>query len=141
MPDMRWLLVIHLVMTCYMTGLIWFVQVVHYPLLAKVGHDSFKEYERSHVRLTTWVVGPVMLMEAGAAAWIAVKLASPAALAGFALLLVVWITTAVASVPCHHRLESGFDAKTHRLLTATNWIRTAGWTARAALAAILLESA
>lgn len=30
----KWLLVAHVVATLFMTGLIWFVQVVHYPLLA-----------------------------------------------------------------------------------------------------------
>ena len=54
------LLLIHAGATLYMTGLIWFVQVVHYPLMARVGEDGFAEYEKHHQRLTTWVVAPPM---------------------------------------------------------------------------------
>ena len=43
-----WLLV-HVVATLVMTGLIWFVQIVHYPLMAKVGRADFAEYERLHI--------------------------------------------------------------------------------------------
>ena len=57
----------HAAATGVMTGLIWFVQVVHYPLLARVGAASFVEYERAHVRRTTWVVAPAMLVEAATA--------------------------------------------------------------------------
>lgn len=32
---LRWLLAAHAVVTLFMTGLIWFVQVVHYPLLGR----------------------------------------------------------------------------------------------------------
>ena len=31
-----WLVVINLMSTCCMTGVIWFVQLVHYPLLSEV---------------------------------------------------------------------------------------------------------
>ena len=49
--------------TVFMVGLIWFVQIVHYPLYANVGREQFPEYEALHNRLTTWVVGPAMLLE------------------------------------------------------------------------------
>ena len=53
--------------TLYMTGLIWFVQIVHYPLLGAVGGSEFSAYEQRHMSLTTWVVAPTMLVEAGTA--------------------------------------------------------------------------
>ncbi len=36
---------------------------------------------------------------------------------------------------------AGFDARPHRLLVATNWLRTGLWTARAALVLHLLARA
>lgn len=33
----QWLLLVHAAVTLYMTGVIWFVQVVHYPLFSCVG--------------------------------------------------------------------------------------------------------
>lgn len=49
--------------TWFMTGLIWFVQVVHYPLYDRVGSAEFQVYERDHCALTTLVVAPMMVAE------------------------------------------------------------------------------
>jgi hypothetical protein len=65
---MQTVLLIHALVTWFMTGLIWFVQVVHYPLMAAVGSPGFAAYEAAHSRRTTWVVAPVMLAEAATAA-------------------------------------------------------------------------
>ena len=54
--------------------------------------------------------------------------------AGLALLAVIWLSTALVQVPLHRRLQGGFDAAAHRRLVRTNWLRTAAWTLRAALA-------
>ena len=35
--------------TIYMTGLIWFVQVVHYPLHGEVGSTNFLRYQELYV--------------------------------------------------------------------------------------------
>ena len=48
----------HAAATLYMTGLIWFVQVVHYPLMGLTGKAEFSAYEQRHTLLTTWVVAP-----------------------------------------------------------------------------------
>jgi hypothetical protein len=39
--------------TIFMTGLVWFVQIVHYPLFKDVGQDKFKHYEAQHSNLTS----------------------------------------------------------------------------------------
>ena len=54
----------HSAATLYMTGLIWFVQLVHYPLHGHVGADAFLEYQAHHVQWTGLAVGPAMLIEA-----------------------------------------------------------------------------
>ncbi len=41
----------HITATLYMTGLIWFVQIVHYPLFARVGNAEFSAYEQRHTAL------------------------------------------------------------------------------------------
>ena len=67
-PD--WVVAVHTFATLAMMGLIWFVQVVHYPLYAKVGPQAFAEYHALHVSRTTSVVAPLMLAELGAAVWL-----------------------------------------------------------------------
>ena len=60
---MKLILLMQVFATLFMVGLIWFVQIVHYPLYANVGREQFPEYEALHNRMTTWVVGPAMLVE------------------------------------------------------------------------------
>lgn len=136
------LLVIHAAATWYMVGLIWFVQVVHYPLMLRVGGQEIGPYEVAHQRLTTWVVGPAMLIEAGVAALLVVL--RPAGVpagwvwAGLGALLLIWLSTAFLQVPQHVRLEHGFCPIAHRRLVRSNWIRTLLWSGRGVLAGWLL---
>ena len=54
------LLLACLASTLFMTGLIWFVQVVHYPLFDRVGAARFVPYHAAHSRRTSWVVAAPM---------------------------------------------------------------------------------
>ncbi len=134
-----WLLLVHAATACFMTGLIWFVQVVHYPLLGAVDPRGFAAYHREHMRRTTFVVGPIMLVEATAAIWIAgAQLVAPfLAGVGLALLAVVWAATMWLSVPRHSQLAAGFDGDAHAALVTTNWVRTVAWTARSVVAIVM----
>lgn len=120
-----------------MLGVIWFVQVVHYPLFAKTGHAEFSAYEQQHTALTTWVVAPPMLLELATAVllfWCKQTGVSTGQLSiGLALLVVIWLSTALIQVPCHNRLSQSFDAAVHRRLVVSNWIRTIAWSLRALL--------
>lgn len=49
--------------TLYMVGLIWFVQLVHYPLMSRVGPGAYPDYQRGHQAFTSLAVGPAMLVE------------------------------------------------------------------------------
>ena len=142
MPSPNVLLIANVISTWYMVGLIWMVQVVHYPLFEKVGPEQYVSYQTSHQSLTSLVVGPPMLIEIVTAAcllWVR-PTAVPAWLvyAALALLLVVWASTAFIQVPCHEKLTSGFDAAIHSRLVVSNWIRTVGWTGRGALVTWML---
>lgn len=140
----RGTLLAHIASTLFMVGLIWFVQIVHYPLFADVTEQHFSNYELRHNRLTTWVVAPPMLVElvtatmlfwfrpAGVSRW--------AVNSGFALVAVIWISTALLQVPCHDALVKGFQAFVHQRLVATNWIRTVAWSLRGCLVISMIWS-
>lgn len=137
------LLAAHALGTWFMTGLIWFVQIVHYPLFHAVADADRAAYARRHSRRTTWVVGPVMGLEAVTALWIAVQ--PPPHLtgswlpgAGAALVVVVWLSTAFVQVPLHERLAAGAGADVVARLVRTNWLRTVAWTGRGVMAAWML---
>jgi hypothetical protein len=128
--------------TLFMTGLIWFVQIVHYPLFAAVGSAEFPAYSRAHQSLTTFVVGPPMLIEAlTASVLVFVRPAGvPAWLpwSGLVLVGVIWISTALLQIPAHGRLSAGFSEETGALLVSTNWVRTVAWSLRGAVVVAML---
>ncbi|MBA4030991.1 MAG: hypothetical protein C0478_08875 [Planctomyces sp.] len=142
--DLDWVLKLHLATTIYMTGVIWFVQIVHYPLMALVGADNFSVYEESHRRRTFWVVGPAMLVEAISGAWLVrlygidTSIGAVLVWLGMLLIFVNLLVTACVSVPAHGRLAQGYHPDVLRWLVLTNWIRTTAWTLRSLLVLALL---
>jgi uncharacterized membrane protein len=138
-------LIIHAAATWFMTGLIWFVQVVHYPLMAMAERATWQEFESRHQQRTTLIVGPAMCAES--VSCIALWALHPEASGGgqwwilagaTGALIVAWISTFAVQVPLHARLSRAFSDRTHRLLVRTNWVRTAAWTCRAVFAGMLL---
>ncbi len=128
---MEWLLPVHYAVTWALVGLIWTIQMVHYPLFAQVGPEHFVAYHRRHTREITLVVGPLMLAELVTAALLVLEgNRDPWLLASLPLLALIWISTGFVQIPLHNTLTSGFDAHAHRRLVTTNWWRTAAWSAR-----------
>ena len=134
------LLFVHALATVSLAGLIWTIQVVHYPLFLRVPSECFHAYESEHMRRITWLVGPLMLTEAIAA--LLILLQSPSSipvLISTALLAIIWLSTATIQGPLHTRMaQDGFSEDRIRLLVRSNWIRTAAWTVRALIALALL---
>ena len=134
------LLLSHAAATWFMTGLIWVIQVVHYPLFARVGAEGYRDYQLAHQSLISFIVGPAMLIEAVATAAILLTRRDAPAFAAAALLAIIWASTAFLQVPMHNALANGFDAQAHARLVDTNWIRTLAWTARGIFALYFLRA-
>ncbi|MEM6629435.1 MAG: hypothetical protein AAF694_07160 [Bacteroidota bacterium] len=120
--------------TWFMTGVIWFVQVVHYPLFARVGADVFTTYESLHTMRTGWVVAPVMLLELGSTCLLLIERPASLSLSAVTFLVVctlgVWASTFFLQVPLHGKLIEGGNPEVIQRLVSTNWIRTLLWTAK-----------
>ena len=138
MIDDRLLLLAHAAATLGMAGLIWFVQLVHYPLFRFAASSSFGTFAHEHQRRTTWVVAPLMLCELVTALLLLVRQPGAWTAAGALMLGLIWLSTAVLQVPLHRRLSRGFEPEAARALVRGNWLRTAAWTARAGIALALL---
>ena len=134
---MEAVLLVHVAATVFMVGVIWFVQIVHYPLFGRVGRDGFADYSVAHSRLTGLLVGPPMLVEAATTVALVVRppqgVSSFLPMLGLLLLAVVWLSTAFLQSPRHGVLGRGFRSASHRSLVRSNWIRTACWTFRGLL--------
>lgn len=132
-----WALLLQVAATLTMVGVIWFVQIVHYPLFSQVGRAEFRRYEMDHQRLTAWVVGPPMLVELLSCMlllwWKPSGIPISALWFGFALLASVWLVTYTVQVPQHAALILSYDGATQRRLVLGNWYRTFAWSARGLL--------
>ncbi len=134
------LLVVNLASAAVMVGVIWFVQVVHYPLLARFSEAVPATVAQEHQRRTGWVVGAPLAVEGFVAlallAWPpdAASTADTVALwAAAAVLGVALLSTVAIQVPQHGRLAVGHDAEVARRLVTGNWIRTVAWSVRLVL--------
>jgi hypothetical protein len=134
---MKAIFLVHLFSTLFMTGVIWFAQAVHYPLLGWVGEEVFSAYEKENTRRTGWMVIPVMAAELATALLLLWR--QPEGFLPFqarwnaGLLAAIWVSTFALQGSYHHRLTKRFDPLIHRSLVKTNWIRTAAWTFRGIL--------
>lgn len=128
---------LHLFTTIYMTGIIWLVQIIHYPLFKYVGSTQWQSYHQEHVKLTSIVIAGPMIVEL--ITYFLVFYLSPVYrensyyLISGLLLILIWGVTFFISVPLHNSLASGFAEKPWSLLVSTNWIRTISWTAKTLL--------
>lgn len=135
---MTLILLLNMAATWAMFGLIWFVQLVHYPLFGQVGDGAFAGYQVEHMRRTTWIVAPIMIVEGITALGLVLRhpigIYTPTLWLGILLLVLIWVSTALLQVSRHQSLLDGFDRTAHRSLVRSNWIRTIAWTIRSALA-------
>ncbi len=134
--------IFHIFSCFFMTGLIWLVQLIHYPSYKYIDHTKFSAYQNFHTTTITFIVGPVMFIEilTGMAILFDQKLNAASSL-NFIGLLLIWFATAFFSVPLHGKLSSGYDAQTIQSLIATNWIRTTIWSLRAVLIIYFINEA
>ena len=131
------LLLFNFAVAAYLSGLIWTVQIVHYPSFGQVPKEGWAAFHAAHTRRMSYVVMAPMVIELALAIWLAwvgrAGLPGGAGWWSLALVGVNWATTFFISVPFHNRLAQGYDYIAIDGLTRTNWLRTLGWTARAVL--------
>lgn len=139
------LLLAHLAASCGMTGFIWTMQVLHYPLFDLVGSIEFLAYEAAHNRRFLLVAGPLTLVVLLSTVGLALSRPSQVPLAALiawaVLLLAILVSTAAFQAPAHARLQQGFDAGVLQRLLGGNWIRVAAWTLLAAIDLALISAA
>lgn len=132
-------LILNVVCSGVMSGVIWIVQLVHYPLFVHVAEADWVEFHHQHTRRITWIVAPAMLGELLASVWLVVLLrTSLLAWLGLGLVVALFAITAFVQVPLHDRLSRGRDIVVIARLVRTNWVRTAFWSTRMAVSIAML---
>ncbi len=136
------MLVVNVLATWTMVGVIWFVQVVHYPLLSVVPVESAAGVAVEHQRRTGWVVMLPMALEGVTTLMLLAMVPVGVAwfvpwLAGVPLAVALGATV-LLSVPRHARMAANPDATVGRELVTTNWVRTVAWTLRGLIVAAMV---
>lgn len=136
------ILLANFVAATVMTGVIWFVQWVHYPLLASVPVDRAVETAIKHQRSTGQVLAIPMAVEGFTTLGLLISRPEGVQVIwpwiGAVLLAVALGSTVILSVPLHAKMVANPTAEVGRRLVVTNWPRTIAWSARAVVCTLML---
>lgn len=132
------MLIIQFGLCVFMCGLIWLVQIVHYPSFKYISSTEFKDFQKFHMRSISYIVMPIMISELVIAVSLLLKNPSKLLWVNFGLLLLTWIFTFILSVPVHKELNDGKSIHLIKTLILTNWPRTILWSIRSILVSWIL---
>ena len=126
------MLILHLIATSVMVGVIWVIQLVHYPSFHFVELKQYTTFQRFHMARISYVVIPAMLTELFTLILVVISMdqIDTLVLASAILLIFIWIMTAVFFSGVHQKLTLGYDQTVVDKLVKLNWGRTLLWTLR-----------
>ena len=132
-----WIFTANLTSTLCLVGLIWTIQVVHYPSFQYADESTFQEMESFHRTRITFAVMPLMLVEIGTGVLLlwyrSYFFPSWSVICGLLLVGVIWLSTFALQVPIHRQMSEGMNIQAIQRLVKTNWIRTIAWSWRGLL--------
>ncbi|MEL6868082.1 MAG: hypothetical protein AAFP19_26910, partial [Bacteroidota bacterium] len=102
-------------------GLIWTIQLSHYPSFSYIDIQQFNDFHGHHTRSITLIVMPLMLLELGLSIWMA-RSFDMLWLIPLIMVILIWASTFFIQIPLHNQLASGKDMAAIKQLVQTNWI-------------------
>lgn len=137
---MHSILILNLFSSFFLCGLIWMVQLVHYPIFHGLSKKNFSSHIQFHKKRISVIVIPVMASElltsAVLAGWSAeFKIIH---ITGLVFVTAIWLITFFVQVPIHNKLPDGYDQTLVQKLVLSNRYRTAFWTFKSILGIFLL---
>jgi hypothetical protein len=114
-----------------LTGVIWTIQIVHYPSFHYIDKISFTNFHHFHERRISIIVMPLMLIELTTSTALYINNMSSIVFAlNLLIVVLIWCSTFFVQVPIHSILSHKKDKKLIEKLVNTNWIRTFLWSMR-----------
>ena len=122
----------HLIFTSIMTGVIWVIQIVHYPSFHFIEKELYTAFQKFHMNKISIIVIPIMLAEliTGMMLFLDKSSKSPFLTISIIILVLIWLITGVFFTKAHNELIAGYQELVVNQLVAMNWIRTLLWTLR-----------
>ena len=108
-------LVLLQIFSCFfLTGLIWTIQLVHYPTFFWVAKEGFANFADFHSFRISLIVVPIMILELVTAALLLFSTNELSYNKTYLVLnlvgvLAIWASTFLLSVPCHNILIKGYE--------------------------------
>lgn len=142
---MSFIFLLNLVLSFIAVGLIWTIQLVHYPSMKYIPKDRFPEYHNFHsIRISILAI-PLMFAELVTSTILLYQNLNNAIqtifLVNLILVLLIWLSTFLIQVPLHNALSKEKNTEKLSKLIFSNWIRTILWTARSILMILFLAFA
>ena len=132
----NFLFYLHLVATSIMIGVIWVIQLVHYPSFHYIDRSRYELFQDFHMRNISWIVFPLMSVEliTGILLIQSPTFGYPNKLffISMVLLVLIWFLTATLFISIHKNLSKGFNKDIINKLVNLNWLRTILWSLRMA---------
>ena len=128
----NFILLVHLTFTSIMTGVIWVIQIVHYPSFHFIEKELYTAFQKFHMNKISIIVIPIMLAEliTGMMLFLDKSYKSPLLIISVIILVLIWLTTGVFFTKAHNELITGYQQAVVNQLVVMNWIRTSLWTLR-----------
>ena len=128
----NFVLLSHLIFTSIMTGVIWVIQIVHYPSFHFIEKELYTAFQKFHMNKISIIVIPIMLAEliTGMMLFLDKSSKSPFLIVSFVILVLIWLITGVFFSKAHNELMTGYQELVVNQLVVMNWIRTLLWTLR-----------
>ena len=124
-------LMIHIISTSIMVGVIWVIQLVHYPSFKYVNESDYIIFQKYHMSNISNIVFPVMFTEL-ITALIILFFGEKSLFFVLSLicLFLIWVMTGVLFTKYHSILKEGKDLMIIEKMIKANWIRALLWTMR-----------
>ena len=124
-------LMIHIISTSIMVGVIWVIQLVHYPSFKYVNESDYINFQKYHMSNISYIVFPVMFTEL-ITALIILFFGEKSLFFVLSLicLFLIWVFTGVLFTKYHSILKEGKDLMIIEKMIKANWIRALLWTMR-----------
>jgi len=128
---MDFLFFLNVISAFLLTGVIWTIQIVHYPSFHYIDKLSFTNFHNFHERRISIIVMPLMLIELTTSTALYINNMSSIVFALNLLIVgLIWCSTFFVQVPIHSILSEKKDKNLIEKLVNTNWIRTFLWSIR-----------
>ena len=128
--EFEFLLKVNFISTSLMVGVIWVIQLLHYPSFNFINDKKYIEFQHFHMQRISFIVIPAMLIELASALLLAYFFRSSLIIILLALLLGVWAITFIFFTNMHQKLTDGYSQNIVDRLVQINWSRTILWSLR-----------